>query len=308
HEDVDSLRLPVETTPNLAHIRRTGQPLLVPDIQAEPGWSSVVSDKQAHVYLGVPIQLHQQVIGCLNVFNRTPGAVYTDDQTQRLQAFAGQAATAIKNAQLHHQVQTVAVLQERQRLARDLHDAVSQTLFSASMIAEALPQLVEHNPAALAPQLDNILTLTRGAMAEMRALLMELRPETLERYTLSELLHQLAEALQARKQIAVHLQPDDPPVLPANIKEAIYRITQEVLNNIIKHSQASEVSIRVHSSLQQFRLTVRDNGQGFDPQQRTTGIGLYSMRERARTNGLTLVVDSAPGQGTSITMIWPHSA
>jgi len=196
--------LSIDETPNLAQMMRTGKTVLVSDIYSQPAWNTYLKEKDMHSYVGAPIHLADQVIGCLNVFNRLPG-FYTEKHAERLQAFANQTATAINNAQLHKHMQEVAVLQERQRLARDLHDAVSQTLFSATIIAEALPRLSYQSPEALTKNLGKLLALTRGAMAEMRTLLLELRPGQLERYTVSELLQQLAEALHGRKQIAVDL-------------------------------------------------------------------------------------------------------
>lgn len=306
-DDSDQTAQPIHKAPHLARMVRAGQPVLMADIRAEPRWRSTFTHQRLHAYIGAPIKLKQQVIGCLNVFNQTPG-FYTQTHAGRLQAFADQTATAINNARLHRQAQDAAAWRERQRLARDLHDAVSQSLFSASMIAEALPQLSQRSPDALAQNLEKLLTLTRGAMAEMRALLLELRPESLARYTLAELLQQLVEAVQARRQMTVHMHLNSDLELPHDVKEVIYRVAQEALNNVIKHAQASEVTIQLDRAARQLELSIRDDGCGFDTRQETAGIGLYSMRERTQTIDATLTVDSVPDQGTVVSLVWSAPA
>lgn len=201
------------------------------------------------------------------------------------------------------------VAEERSRLARDLHDAVTQTLFSASLIAEVLPRLWERKPEEGERRLHELRELTRGALAEMRTLLYELRPNVLVNTELGDLLRQLAEATtgRARLPIHVHTAPPNPP-LPADAQVALYRIAQEALNNIAKHAAASsaEVALRVVPT-QQVSLHISDDGRGFDAAQvGAEQLGLEIMRERAAAIGATLQIESTPGSGTTIHATWHY--
>ncbi len=149
----------------------------------------------------------------------------------------------MENARLYEQAQALAALEERQRLARDLHDAVSQTLFSASLIAEVLPRLWERNPAEGQRSLAELHQLTRGALAEMRTLLLELRPAALLEVGLADLLRQLAEAVTGRSRVPIDLSLDKPYPLPPDVQVNLYRIAQEALSNVAKHSGASRATV-----------------------------------------------------------------
>ena len=204
------------------------------------------------------------------------------------------------------QARELTIIEERQRLARELHDAVSQSLFSANLIAEALSRLWGRNPEKAVEQLSLLHQLTRGAEAEMRSLLLELRPENILRAKLGELLTQLTNALQARKAIAasVVVNGDDTQFLPEDVHLTIYRIAQESLNNVAKHGKAKQVRARLVRTPDQVELTIVDNGQGFDAQQISSGFGLTSMRERAASIHASLQVKTRPGMGTRVKLIW----
>jgi two-component system nitrate/nitrite sensor histidine kinase NarX len=205
---------------------------------------------------------------------------------------------------LYQQAQEVAALNERQRLARDLHDAVSQSLFSASIIAESLPRLWEQNPNKVLPNLVQLHRLIRSAAAEMRILLWELRPSNLVNTTMDILLTHLVNAVQARTKMTIECTVERTPVLPEDVHIAFYRIAQESLNNIVKHSQATEASIHLTVEGEQARLRIRDNGRGFRLEGASSGLGLGTMRERAQIIGASLELVSEPGQGTEITVTW----
>jgi PAS domain S-box-containing protein len=202
-----------------------------------------------------------------------------------------------------------AVTAERTRLARDLHDAVTQTLFSATLIADVLPQLWEMNPAEGLRRLEELHQLNRGALAEMRTLLVELRPNALVEVPLPTLLRQLAEALigRSRLNIQVHAEGDGAAggrKLPADVQIGLYRIAQEALNNAVKHAKATQavVTLRLGETV---RLTVADNGMGFDPSAITADhLGLKIMHERADAIQARLTVYSEPGEGTQISVTW----
>ncbi|APV45228.1 Histidine kinase-, DNA gyrase B-, and HSP90-like ATPase [Dehalogenimonas formicexedens] len=198
-----------------------------------------------------------------------------------------------------------AAIDERNRLARELHDAVSQTLFSASIIAEVLPKLWAKNPDEGRRRLAEIQQLTRGALAEMRTLLFELRPQALLEAETSYLLRQLVESFGNRHRIPLDLKIEDECSMDPEVKVAFYRIAQEALNNIAKHAQASQISIRLWCEGDSIRLSIADNGRGFDRAYARPGsLGLGIMTERSREIGAELSIESQPGQGTTVTVKW----
>jgi len=199
------------------------------------------------------------------------------------------------------------VTSERTRLARDLHDAVTQTLFSASLIAEVLPDLWDMNQAVARKRLDELRQLTRGALAEMRTLLVELRPNALVDVPLPVLLKQLCESFIGRARLPVQLNVEGKRPLPPDVQLAYYRITQEALNNIVKHAKATQVIVTLRME-DVVRLSIVDNGVGFDPASVPPNhLGTKIMRERAEAIGATYSLYSEPGEGTQISVTWEES-
>jgi PAS domain S-box-containing protein len=206
---------------------------------------------------------------------------------------------------LAQQAEERVAVNERTRLARDLHDAVSQTLFSASIIADVLPRLWEKDAQQGRKRLEEVRQLTRGALAEMRTLLFELRPAALEDAELSYLLRQLGESITGRVRIPVDVQVEGECKLPVEVKVALYRVTQEALNNVSKHAGASIATIRLNCTHGRAALTIADNGRGFDMSKvRAGSLGLGIMQERARGVGANLTVRSQIGQGTVVSVCW----
>ncbi len=227
--------------------------------------------------------------------------------------------TAALQQEIEHRLRAEAALRqseldrvvaaERSRLARDLHDVVTQTLFSASLVAEALPTAWSRDPAEGNELLQELRQLTRGALAEMRTLLLELRPSALIEADLGNLLRQLGEALTGREGTPVTVTVDGPVMLPPEVHLAIYRIAQESLNNISKHACARTVTLQVSHLPAEGRegvaLHIRDDGCGFDASQITSErLGLKIMRERADSIGAQLTIDSQPGAGTDVVLVW----
>lgn len=199
-----------------------------------------------------------------------------------------------------------AVTQERTRLARDLHDAVTQTLFSASLIAEVLPDLFEINPEDAQRRLEDLRQLTRGALAEMRTLLVELRPNALAEIPLIDLLRQLCESFIGRARLPIQFCAEGQTKIPADVQVGLYRITQEALNNVVKHAKATQASVNL-SLGKKLRLVVVDDGSGFDLEAvGPNHLGLKIMQERAEAIGVDLSLYSEPGEGTQITILWPR--
>ena len=198
-----------------------------------------------------------------------------------------------------------AVHEERNRLARELHDAVTQNLFSASLMTEVLPDLYDADPDEGKAQLAEIHRLTSGALAEMRGLLIELRPERLISSSMNELLDQLGRAFTGKTGVKVFIDTTLDDSLPEKKKHALYRITQEALNNAAKHAQSSKVEIKLRREEGEMVLAIEDNGVGFDTQNTEAGhFSLEIMAERAADAGARFDVVSAPGAGTKILVRW----
>lgn len=263
-----------------------------------------------HGLLAVPLLCKDEVYGAIVLYYREKRN-FVNEEVELAMTFADQAALAIDNARLREQAEEIAIAAERSRLARDLHDAVTQTLFSASLIAEVLPRIWERNPEEGRRRLDELRQLARGALAEMRTLLLELRPATLVEAGLEELLKHLTEAVTGRSRIPVTLNMEGDAGVPVDVKIAFYRIAQEALNNIAKHSDASKaaVTLRCKKGTQEgtntAELVVSDDGRGFNPRE-VTGehLGVNIMQERAQSIGARLTVRSRLKQGTDIIIQW----
>jgi PAS domain S-box-containing protein len=202
-----------------------------------------------------------------------------------------------------------AVAAERTRLAHDLHDAVTQTLFSASLIAEVIPDLWKLNPEEALKSTDELRQLTRGALAEMRTLLLELRPAALTQTRFQDLLKQLTEALIGRTRLPITLSVEGDRRLPPEVQVALYRIAQESLNNIIKYARATQVNVSIAQSPAGIHMEIIDNGLGFDQATaKPTSLGLRIMRERAEAIGAEWCINSTPGNGTRVSVTWTAAA
>ena len=237
--------------------------------------------------------------------------LYDEEGHARKILCVGMDMTEQKKAEemLEAQAREQAAAAERSRLARDLHDAVSQTLFSASLIAEVLPRIWEKDPAQGRDRLQEVRQLTRGALAEMRTLLFELRPAALADAELSDLLRQLAESVTGRARVPISTRFEGQCSLPPDTKIALYRIAQEALNNIGKHSGADEGQVVLSCQPGRVQLHIRDNGTGFDRTKVAgTSLGLGIMEERAKAIGASLDIRSEAGHGTEVIAIWRNSS
>lgn len=275
-----------------------------PDIPEELKPSRIALRQRFAGSFSVPLFIRDEVYGGM-VFYYTEPQEFTRDQIELGLTFAEQMSVAIENARLFEQAEETAVLAERNRLARDLHDAVTQTLFSASLIADVLPKIWEKNPTEGFRRLEELRQLTRGALSEMRTLLMELRPAALADTDLKDLINHLINAFIARTRLQVNSQIEFIDNPPREIKEMVYRITQEGFNNIAKHADADHVILRLTSSDDNLQMSLHDNGIGFNMDRNEhEGLGLGIMQERAESLGATFQVHSQIGKGTEITVIW----
>jgi len=286
------------------HTAALGQPIVAPDVSRDPRYVHMHGSETRSEAL-MPIIVKGKVIGVfdvqsdrLNAFDETDIAV--------LESLAHQTAAAIENSRLYSQAQQAAVIEERQRIARELHDAVTQTLFSASLIAQALPAVWRRDQKEGAELLDQLRQLSRGALAEMRTLLLELRPAALTETKLEDLIRQLAEATSGREGLPVAVTTEGSGILPPDVHVAFYRIAQEALNNVAKHARASQASVSLDlTQAAGAMLSIRDNGRGFSAEDVRPGeLGLGIMRERAEAIGAALTIESQPGQGTQVRLNW----
>jgi signal transduction histidine kinase len=235
---------------------------------------------------------------------------YSETEISLVRTFGEQAAIAIEHARLFEESRRLAVVDERNRLARELHDSVTQSLFSVSLIARALPELLDRDPNRARERIERVSELANGALAEMRSLIFELRPAALEQEGLVAAISKYAAAFESRESVKVSVHVVCERRLPLDQEETLFRIAQEALNNVAKHAQATAATLDLNFGESCTTLRIRDNGVGFEPVAQPAGrrgFGMTSMRERATLAGATLHVQSAPGAGTEISVTLPCS-
>jgi nitrate/nitrite-specific signal transduction histidine kinase len=275
-----------------------------PEHYREQNLQEAILQEGLQLVVSVPLISKSRVLGVLNLCTRQNRDV-TAEELAMLASVGSQVGVAIENARLFEQAEQTAIVSERNRLARDLHDAVTQTLFSASLIAEVLPRIWNKNPEEGIKRLAELSQLNRGALAEMRTLLLELRPSALVEADINELFRQLVDAFTARARIPVSFTSEGDSQLPTETKIVLYRIAQETLNNIAKHSAASQVEISLVRRPGFVSLTICDDGQGFDPGKVSSEhLGLSIMRERAEGIGADLMISSQPERGSQVKFTW----
>ncbi|HMQ35453.1 MAG TPA: sensor histidine kinase, partial [Chloroflexaceae bacterium] len=221
-------------------------------------------------------------------------------------------AGALENARLYRKAQSAAVLEERNRLARELHDSVTQQLFSMTLTSQAARAQLERNPQRVAAQLERLQETSTAALAEMRALIFQLRPPALRDQGLVAALQQHAQLLSRREGMAIGLSVVGDDRLARGIEQALYRIVQEALNNVFKHANARTVQVTLEFAGEHVRVRVADDGQGFDVAATPSGdgrhLGVLSMRERAAEIGGTMEIRSSVGSGTEVLVTVPRAA
>jgi signal transduction histidine kinase len=286
---------------------RTGESQVVPDISElthrrpwgddydEPlrsgGWRATIATPV--VYRGISL-------GTLMAYFPREISI-TPVEIDFLRAIANQASVVIENVRLFQESRARAVLEERQRLARELHDSVSQALYGIALGARTALAMAEQDPQRVREPLDYILSLAEAGLTEMRALIFELRPESLEQEGLIATLRRQLTAFEARYKLEIIAELPEEPVIPLETKEALFRIIQEALLNTVKHAGASRADVRLTFEGNEIIAEIRDNGRGFDTSGTFPGhLGLQSMRERTAASGGNTRIESAPNQGTRI--------
>lgn len=284
----------------VARAARLRQGVMVNDASIAPEGVLSPGAPGARSEMAVPMITAEQVAGVLVAQSAEPER-FSQGDIRVMSTLADLMAVAIENARLYRAAQELAVFEERSRLARELHDSVSQALYGIALGTRTAQKLLERDPSRLREPLDYVLALAEAGLSEMRALIFELRPELLENDGLKAALAAQVASLQARHQIEVDAALCDEPELPIALKEALYRIAREALHNTVKHARASQVRVHMTCLPDGIVLELADNGVGFDPSASFPGhLGLKSMRERAQLAGASFTLHSAPGEGTRI--------
>jgi|GEM_PF-943268 len=289
----------------VARAAQTRRGIIVNDITNTPDFSLAPFLAEARSEMAVPMVVADRLIGVLDIQSPEVDR-FAEDDIRVMSTLADLIAVAVENARLYEQAQEIAAFEERNRLARELHDSVSQALYGIALGTRTARILLDRDPTRLAEPLEYVMSLAQAGLTEMRALIFELRPESLENEGLVIALTKQAESVQARHGIAVTTDLGTEPPFSIDIKEALYRIAREALHNIVKHANASHVILNMSQDAAMIHLDVRDDGKGFDPLGDYPGhLGLHSMRERVERLGGALTIDSAPGDGTRIAVHIP---
>jgi signal transduction histidine kinase len=301
----------------LAAMLHEARPERLADVRKDPrfeGWPA--AHPEMSDFLGLPIRDGDETIGALFLANKRcsgparaeGGCGFTEDDEELLGILAQHAAIALTNARLYERSRELTIAEERSRLAHELHDAVSQKLFSLRLTAQAASALVDRDPARAKGELQQVAALAAEAADELRAAVVELRPAALDEDGLVHTLRTQVQVLDRAHSARVTFDSCGIRALPAAQEEALLRVAQEALHNALRHSGADQVAVSLVRRGQGAVLSVTDNGKGFEPRAvRRAGrhLGLVSMRDRAGGVGGTLTVHSGPGKGTTIEMEVP---
>jgi signal transduction histidine kinase len=297
-------RIPITKLAILQQLIDVGKPLAIPDTTTSPMWIGFPDLDWVSSNVIAPIRSNGKILGFLSLDSATPG-YFTQAHAERLQTFADQAAIAIQNARLLDRAKRAAVMAERNRLASELHDTISQTLWSMSLITERLPAIWEIDKEEGQRSLSTLHQLSQHALAEMRSLLLELHPSSLTDTKLGDLIRQAAEIIANRTELSISAQIEAQDPAPPDVHFALYRVVQEALNNVVMHASASHVEIFFNSQSGRIDLSIQDDGLGFDPADVDAGhLGLSIMSDRIQNIGGTLETISRKGGGTLIKIAW----
>lgn len=302
------VEMPLSDSGLPGEVIRLQEPVVVGNVRSDARARPAIRRTSLHAYVGVPMFARGRLLGVLSVFRESKRPFLNEDVAM-LDSIADQIGVAVENSRLRQKAEQLAIIEERSRLSRELHDAITQSLYSISLMATAsrrLAQADEHDPL-LHETLADLSATAQQALKEMRLLLYRLRPLALQDHDLVEALRQRLAAVEKRAGVEAHLLVDDVVELPPAVEESLYFIAQEALNNALKHAAATAVRVAIHPSSEEVLLTVSDNGCGFDPAAAATrgGLGLTTMRERAEALQGTLTIDTRPSAGTTITVCLP---
>jgi signal transduction histidine kinase len=296
-------------------VAATGEVIIKENPAEDPAVTAPMLQQEGHkkFYMGVPLKSKGKVVGVITLTSPRVRKV-SESEVELYSAIGNQIGIAIENARLYQQAQQLAALEERNRLARDLHDSVTQTIFSITLTAESARAMMVKKPERVSAQLERLQNLSRSALAEMRALIFQLRPAALEEQGLVAALEKHIAAVKNKENLDIDFQVEitNDKRLSNEHEQALYRIAQESLNNIVKHAQATQVWVKLAIDENQAVLVVKDNGVGFDPtgsaaekNKEQKSLGMTSMHERAELAGGRLTIESHPNQGATVIATLP---
>jgi signal transduction histidine kinase len=277
------------------------------DIKQDPrfrGWWPAAHPQMAS-FLGVPIVAPGGVVGAFYLTDKEQADEFTEQDQELIELLAPHAALAMENARLYERNRELSIAEERNRLARELHDSLVQKLFGVVLAAQSAGTLLDRDSGAAREQVERLQLLAQEAVVELRSLVFQLRPAEIETEGLAAALRKHVELLRRAHRRPIALGLSGAPRLRPGIDEEVFRIAQESLHNALRHARAETVDVRLEEGDRGLRLTVADDGVGFDPADpglRARRLGLTSMEERARALGAQLEVVSAPGAGTRISL------
>ena len=300
-------RLKIGSEGITGRVAASGDMVYLPDVRKDPGYVEMQGSKTLSE-ITVPIKVKDKVIGVLDAQSERVNA-FDDTDLVVLQSLADQTAVAIENAQLYRQAKQLAVVKERNRLARELHDSVTQALYGITLHAEAaFRQLDAKNIPLANEQLDELRSTAQEALREMRLLIFELRPSVVEMQGLIPALRARLEAVEERAGMNVEINVDENLELSDRIQDGLYRIAQEALNNALKHAKANQIILNLTGTMSRVTMEIMDDGVGFKPDESIEGggLGLDGIIERAELLNGELTLDSWPGRGTTIRIEVPY--
>jgi signal transduction histidine kinase len=275
------------------------------DIKRDPrfrGWWPAAHPLMAS-FLGVPIVARGAVVGAFYLTDKEGASEFSVEDQELIELLAPHAAVAMENARLHERSRELSIVEERNRLARELHDSLVQKLFGVVLAAESAGTLLERDSGAAREQVERVGELAQEAVAELRSLVFQLRPAEIETEGLGAALRKHVDVLREAHEADISLELRGEPRLRSGVDDEVFRIAQESLQNALRHSGARRIDVRLDEDAGGLRLVVADDGSGFEPDEaglRSRRLGLTSMEERARALGGRLAIESAPGAGTTI--------
>jgi signal transduction histidine kinase len=289
----------------LGAILESDAPFRTEDVRRDPrfrGWWPS-AHPQMSSFLGVPICSRGDVIGAFYLTDKEAAPTFTDDDERLIAMLAAHAAIAIDNARLYERARELSVIEERNRLARDLHDSVVQKLFGIVLTAQSAATLLDRSADGARTEVERLQALAQEAIAELRSLVFQLRPAAIETEGLAAALAKHVDVLERVHRLPIAFEQTGDPRLRPGVDEELFKVAQEALHNALRHAQARQVRVRLDERPDAVALSVADDGRGFDPDApalRSRSLGLTSMEERAHGLGGTLRIVSAPGAGTTI--------
>lgn len=281
-----------------------------PDIRADPrfrGWWPAEHPRMAS-FLGVPIATRREILGAFYLTDKQDADDFGPDDQRLIELLAAHAAIAIETARLYERSRELSAIEERNRLARDLHDSVVQKLFGVVLGARSAAALLDATPGPAREEVERLGDLAQEAVGELRSLIFQLRPVAIGADGLAAALTKHVEILRRGQTVPIALVTEGPPRLRPGADDEVFKIAQEAITNALRHAGAAGLEVELTEREGALVLRVRDDGTGFDPRdaaQRSRSLGLTSMEERATALGGTLEIDSTPGRRTVVSLVVP---